>query len=99
MFGARAFMHVPKQKRRKLEPVSERGVFVGYEPDSKAYRILRESDGKILISRDVIFDEGDGGIGVVELELRPCGRFPDGGGGRRSISKTGRGGARLGNGA
>ena len=76
VFGARAFMHVPKQKRRKLEPVSERGVFVGYEPDSKAYRILRESDGKILISRDVIFDEGDGGSGVVELDSDPADGSP-----------------------
>ena len=99
VFGARAFMHVPKQKRRKLEPVSERGVFVGYEPDSKAYRVLRESDGKILISRDVIFDEGDGGSGVVELSSDPADGSPTAEGGRRSISKTGRGGARLGNGA
>ena len=36
VFGARAFMHVPKQKRRKWETMSERGVFVGYEPDSEA---------------------------------------------------------------
>src|SRR3569833_2858557 len=69
--GARAYRHVPKQRRRKLEPVSERCVFVGYEPDSKAYRVLRESDGKIMISRDVIFDEGEGDNGVVELSSDP----------------------------
>ncbi|GAQ92835.1 hypothetical protein KFL_011620020 [Klebsormidium nitens] len=40
--GSRAIAHVPKQRRRKLDPVSERGVFVGYEPDSKAYRVLRK---------------------------------------------------------
>jgi hypothetical protein len=62
VFGARAFAHVPKQRRRKLDPVSERGVFVGYEPDSKAYRVLRESDGKLIIRRDVIFDEGAKGL-------------------------------------
>src|SRR3569833_2084574 len=69
--GARAYRHVPKQRRRKLDPVSERCVFVGYEPDSKAYRVLRESDGKIMISRDVIFDEGEGDNGVVELSSDP----------------------------
>src|SRR3569833_2313021 len=69
--GARAYRHVPKQRRRKLEPVSERCVFVGYEPDSKAYRVLRESDGKIMISRDVISDEGEGDNGVVELSSDP----------------------------
>jgi transposase InsO family protein len=67
VFGARAFAHVPKQRRRKLDPVSERGVFVGYEPDSKAYRVLRESDRKLIIRRDVIFYEGANGEGAVEL--------------------------------
>jgi hypothetical protein len=37
--------------------VSERGTFVGYEPNAKAYRVLRERDGRILASRDVLFDE------------------------------------------
>ncbi|GAQ92728.1 putative retrotransposon protein with Ribonuclease H-like superfamily and integrase domain [Klebsormidium nitens] len=37
--------------------LSERGTFVGYEPGAKAYRILRERDGQILVSRDVLFDE------------------------------------------
>ncbi|GAQ93154.1 Transposon-encoded protein with ribonuclease H-like, integrase and retrovirus zinc finger-like domains [Klebsormidium nitens] len=46
VFGARASRHVPKQRRRKLDLVSERCVFVGYEPDSKAYRLLRDRDGK-----------------------------------------------------
>ena len=67
VFGAKAFTHVPKQKRRKLEPVIERGVFVRYEPDSKAYRVLRET-GKVIVSRDVIFDEGVRGSGVIELD-------------------------------
>ncbi|GAQ92416.1 hypothetical protein KFL_010110020 [Klebsormidium nitens] len=35
VFGARAFIHVPKGNRKKMEPVSERGVFLGYEPNSK----------------------------------------------------------------
>src|SRR3569623_2150553 len=71
VFGARAFAHVPKQQRRKLDPVSERGVFMGYEPDSKAYRVLRDRDGKLIIRRDVIFDEGVKGEGVVELSSAP----------------------------
>ncbi|GAQ92420.1 hypothetical protein KFL_010110060 [Klebsormidium nitens] len=81
VFGARAYRHVPKQRRRKLDPVSERFVFVGYEPDSKAYPVLRESDGRIMNSGDVIFDEGEGDNGVVELSSNPGG-FP--GGGRRA---------------
>ena len=57
VFGARAYIHVPQGNRKKMEPVSERGVFLGYEPNSKSYRIPRERDGRILISRDVVVDE------------------------------------------
>ena len=58
VFGAKAFMHVPKEIRKKMEPVSETGYFVGYEPDSKSYRVLPDKDGRIIVSRDVIVDEG-----------------------------------------
>ena len=56
VFGAKAYVHVPKQLRQKLDPVSQTGIFVGYELHSKAYRLLLDT-GKISISRDVIFDE------------------------------------------
>jgi hypothetical protein len=56
-FGAPVYMHVPKELRDKLEPVSEKGRFLGYEPDAKAYRILRERDNRVIVSRDVIVDE------------------------------------------
>jgi transposase InsO family protein len=55
VFGSPAFVHVPKGLRNKLEHVSRKGTFIGYEPGSKAYRIL--VDGKITVSRDVTFDE------------------------------------------
>lgn len=55
IFGCEAFIQVPKELRSKLEPTSRRGKFVGYELDSKAYRVL--VDNKIKISRDVIFNE------------------------------------------
>lgn len=49
-------MHVPKQLRQNLDAVSQTGICVGYEPNSKAYRVLLDT-GKISIFRDVIFDE------------------------------------------
>src|SRR3569623_1192774 len=58
-------MHVPKELRKKLGPVSEKGWFVGYEANAAAYRFLRERDGRILVSRDVIIDEG----GAAQLEV------------------------------
>ena len=57
VFGSPAYPLIPKQLRKsKLHPVSRAGRFVGYEPGSKAYRILLD-DGSIIVSRDVTFDE------------------------------------------
>ena len=56
VFGARAYVHVPKQLRYKLDPLSQAGTFLGYEPNSKAYRVLLE-DGKMVVTRNVTFDE------------------------------------------
>ncbi len=66
MFGAHTYMHIPKENKKKMQSISERGMFVGYEPDCKAYRVLREKDGWILVSRDVIVDEKPA-FGTIEL--------------------------------
>jgi hypothetical protein len=66
VFGARAYMHIPKENRKKMQSVNERGVFVGYESNCKAYRVLRERDGRILVSRDVIVNEKLA-FGTIEL--------------------------------
>ena len=56
VFGARAYVHVPKQGRNKLDSRTRAGTFLGYQPNSKAYRVLLDDD-KMVISRDVTFDE------------------------------------------
>ena len=50
-------MHVPKDKRSKLDPTGKRDIFVGYSETSKAYRIYVPGFKKIEINRDVTFDE------------------------------------------
>ena len=39
IFGYPVFIHVPKEKRTKLEPFGRKGIFVGYSETSKAFRI------------------------------------------------------------
>jgi len=39
IFGCPVYIHIPKDKRKKLDPTSLKGIFVGYSASSKAYRI------------------------------------------------------------
>lgn len=55
VFGAEAYSHIPKEKRRKWDSKSKRGIFVGYDDKTKGYRIYNPEDRKMFIARDVIF--------------------------------------------
>ena len=50
-------IHIPKERRTKLDPLGKKGIFVGYSEKLKAYRIYFPWYKKIDISRDVTFDE------------------------------------------
>ena len=39
IFGTPVYVHVPKEKRAKLEPSSKKGIFVGYSDCLKDYRV------------------------------------------------------------
>ncbi|KAF2320696.1 hypothetical protein GH714_030132 [Hevea brasiliensis] len=43
--------------RSKLDEKSEKCIFIGYSPHSKAYRLYNPISGKVIISRDVVFNE------------------------------------------
>jgi hypothetical protein len=57
IFGCPVYIHIPQDKRKKLEPSGNKGIFVGYSESSKAYRIHVPGQQKIEIKRDVAFDE------------------------------------------
>ena len=57
IFGCPMYIHIPKEKRKKLDPLGKKGIFVGYSDTSKAYRIYFPGFKKINISRDVTFNE------------------------------------------
>jgi hypothetical protein len=57
IFGCLVFVHVPKEKRTKLDPSGPKGIFVGYSDTSKAYRIYIPGHWKVEINRDVTFNE------------------------------------------
>jgi hypothetical protein len=57
IFGCPIYIHIPKDKRKKLEHSRKKGIFVGYNESSKAYRIYILEQHKVEVSRDVTFNE------------------------------------------
>ncbi|KAG6617012.1 Integrase catalytic core protein [Phytophthora cinnamomi] len=57
IFGCKAYVLTPKEKRLKWDPKAREGIFMGYEERSKAYRVYDIEAGQVVISRDVTFDE------------------------------------------
>ena len=59
IFGCIAYAHIPNEKMRKPENKGEKCIFLGVSDKSKAYKLFNPSTMKIIISRDVVFDEKD----------------------------------------
>ncbi|KAL0334102.1 UNVERIFIED_CONTAM: Retrovirus-related Pol polyprotein from transposon TNT 1-94 [Sesamum angustifolium] len=57
VFGSICYVHIPIEKRHKLEEKTEKGIFLGYNTQSKGYRIYNLKTKKLIISRDIEFDE------------------------------------------
>jgi hypothetical protein len=57
VFGSVAWAHIHNEKRKYLQPKSEKYVFVGYSKDVKGYKLLQPHSNEIIIRRDVKFDE------------------------------------------
>ena len=79
IFGCPVYIHVPKEKRTKLEPSGKKKTFVGFSESSKAYRIYIPGSRQIEVSKDVTFEEemavrkgkgSDMEIDDEELEMR-----------------------------
>ena len=57
VFGCDAYVHVPKEKRIKLDNKSERCIFIGYKDGLKGYKLWNPETRKVLYNRDVVFRE------------------------------------------
>ncbi|KAL1569220.1 Retrovirus-related Pol polyprotein from transposon TNT 1-94 [Salvia divinorum] len=54
IFGCTVYYHVSEGK---LDPRAKKGVFVGYGDGVKGYRIWSPSENRVILSRNVVFDE------------------------------------------
>ena len=57
IFDNVCYCHVHANNRKKLDPSGEKGLPVGYSETSKAYRVYIPACKRIIVSKDVQFDE------------------------------------------
>lgn len=60
IFGCPAHVHIPYQRRMKLDEKSVICVLIGVIKESKGYRLYNPVTEKVLISQDVVFEEEKG---------------------------------------
>ena len=57
IFGCICYARIPDQTRTKLDDKGEKCIFLGVSDCSKAYKLYNPITKKIVINRDIIFDE------------------------------------------
>jgi hypothetical protein len=57
VFGCRAFVHIPKDERAKLDAKTKECIYLGSPKDEFGYRLWDPINKKVVRSRDVVFFE------------------------------------------
>jgi hypothetical protein len=60
VFGSKCYILVKKGRHSKFAPKVVEGFLLGYDSNTKAYRVFNKSSGLVEVSRDVVFDETNG---------------------------------------
>jgi transposase InsO family protein len=69
VFGSLAYVHIPKETRKKWDSKAKKYLFVGYCTETKAYRFADMGDPRIIkIARDVTFLEDTGDNHDMDLD-------------------------------
>jgi hypothetical protein len=60
VFGSKCYILVKKGRHSKFAPKTVEGFLLGYESNTKAYRVFNKSSGLVEVSSDLVFDETNG---------------------------------------
>jgi hypothetical protein len=60
VFGSKCYILVKKGRYSKFAPKAVEGFLLGYDSNTKAYRVFNKSSGLVEVSSDVVFDETNG---------------------------------------
>jgi hypothetical protein len=60
VFGSKCYILVKKGRHSKFAPKVVEGFLLGYDLNTKVYRVFNKSLGLVEVSSDVVFDETNG---------------------------------------
>jgi hypothetical protein len=60
VFGSKCFILVKRGRKSKFAPKAVEGFLVGYDSNTRAYRVFNKSTGLVEVSCDIVFDETNG---------------------------------------
>jgi hypothetical protein len=60
VFGSKCYILVKNDRHSKFSPKVVEGFLLGYNSNTKAYRVFNKSLGLVEVSSDVVFDETNG---------------------------------------
>ncbi|UYV80136.1 K02A2.6-like [Cordylochernes scorpioides] len=69
IFGALAYAHIPKQKRKKFDRRAKRCILVGYSTQSKGYRLWDNDSKQVFITKHARFDENKVGLNQLKDDV------------------------------
>ncbi|GJX85123.1 retrovirus-related pol polyprotein from transposon TNT 1-94 [Tanacetum coccineum] len=75
VFGALCYLTNDSEDLGKLQPTSDIGIFVGYAPSRKGYKIYNKRTRRIMETIHVQFDELSESMASVQLSTRPAPTF------------------------
>jgi hypothetical protein len=60
VFGSKCYILVKRGRHSKFAPKVVEGFLLGYDSNTKAYRVFNKSSGLVEVTSDVVFDETNG---------------------------------------
>jgi hypothetical protein len=60
VFGSKCFILVKRGRKSKFAPKAVEGFLLGYDSNTRAYRVFNKSIGLVEVSCDIVFDETNG---------------------------------------
>jgi hypothetical protein len=78
VFGSKCFILIKRGRKSKFAPKAVGGFLLGYDSNTRAYRVFNKSTGLVEVSCDIVFDETNGSqvekVDLDELddEEAPC---------------------------